>query len=194
VVAEEGQDASWRGIDALAVLVGYYGWFEWRLFEVAGAWAARSEGEAATRVWCAATARRHGELARRWAERLPVRAGVDAGALVRPPSDELAGAFERLGALDEVGVGTAVLVSTVLPRLAEVYRAHLATASPVREAAVAEVLSDAQRIAAGEASSERFVVRNLGDGIGPAARAGDLVTVFERAFDNLRVFPAVRAS
>ncbi len=101
------------------------------------------EGDPGVRFWCAAVARRHGELATRWAERLPVRAGVDAGALVRPPSAEMAEAFERLGALDEVGAGAAVLVSAVLPRLGEIYGAHLATASPVSEGSVAEVLADA---------------------------------------------------
>ena len=192
--AEAGEPEAWRDIDALAALVGSYGWLECRLFEVVGAWAARAEGDAALRVWCATTARRHGELAARWAERLPVRAGVDADALVRPPSADWADAFERLAALADVAAGTAVLVSAVLPRLGELYRAHLETASAVREAAVAEVLADASRIAAGEARSGHFVVRNFGDGIDPAAPAAHLVTVFERFFDNLRVFPAVRAS
>jgi len=193
-VAEDGQHEGWRGIDELAGQVGHYAWLEWRIFGLACAWAARPDGDAPVRVWCAAVARRHGELATRWAERLPVRAGVDAAALVRPPSDELAEAFEQLAAQDDGGVGTAALVATVLPRLGEIYRADLATASPVREASVAEILADAHRIAVGEARSGHFVVRNLGDGIDPAPGAGDLVTVFERVFDNLRVFPAVRAS
>ena len=133
-------EGSWRGIDALAALVGHYGWLEWRIFGLAGAWAARPDEEAGLRVWSAATARRHGDLATRWAERLPVRAGVDADALVCPPSAELADALERLGGLEDAEAGTLVLVSTVLPWLGEVYGAHLGTASPVREAPVAEVL------------------------------------------------------
>jgi hypothetical protein len=193
-VGAEGQDGGWRGIDVLATLVGHYAWLEWRLFAITGAWAARGDGDAAVRVWCAAASRRHGQLATRWAECLPVRAGVDAGALVRPPSEELADALERLGALEDGVVATTTLVLGVLPRLADLYGSHLATASPVSEAAVAEVLSDAGRIAVGETRSGRFVVRNLGDGIDPAAAPNDLVTVFERVFDNLRVFPAVRAS
>jgi hypothetical protein len=189
----DGQDEGWRGIDALAALVGHYAWLEWRIFALTGAWAARGEGDAAVRVWCAAASRRHGRLATRWAERLPVRAGVDAGALVRPPSEEVADALEQLG-LEDVDAGTAVLVHGLLPRLADLYRSHLATASAVSEAAVADVLSDACRLAVGETRSGRFVVRNLGDGIDPAPAPDDLVTVFERVFDNLRVFPAVRAS
>jgi hypothetical protein len=192
-VGEDGA-AGWRDIDALAALVGHYGWLEWRLFELTGAWAARPEGDAEVRVWNAAAARRHGELATRWAERLPVRAGVDGGALVRPPSAELATALERLGALDDAGAATAVLVSTVLPRAGGLYRAHLEAASPVSEAPVAEVLVDAHRIATGETRSGRAVVRNVGDGGEGAAQVAELVTVFERVFDNARVFPAVRAS
>jgi hypothetical protein len=193
-VVEDGRRGGWRDIDALGALVGHYAWFEWRTFEVTGAWAARREGDATVRVWCAAAARRHGELATRWAGRLPVRAGVDAGALVRPPSEEMAQAFEQLGALADAGLGAAALAFGFLPGLEAVYRSHLASASPVREAAVAEVLVDACRIAAEETRSGRIVVRNLGDGFDPPAGPGDFVTVFERVFDNLRVFPAVRAS
>ena len=98
-VVAEAPDPGLAGIDELAALVGHYCWLEWRIFEVTGAWAGAGHG-GATRgcgVWCAAVARRHGELATRWAERLPVRAGVDAGALVRPAVGRLAEAFERLG-------------------------------------------------------------------------------------------------
>jgi hypothetical protein len=193
VEAEDGS-AGWRGIDALGALVGHYGWLEWRIFELTGAWAARPGGEAELAVWCAAVARRHGDLALRWAGRLPVRAGVDAGALVRAPSAELAVALDRLGALGDAGAGAAVLVSSVLPWLGGVYGAHLRTASPVREAPVAEVLAEAGRNALGEARSGRSLRRNLGDGSEDGTRAGDLVTVFEQVCDNIRVFPAARAS
>ena len=85
--------AGWRGIDELAALVGHYGWLEARLFELTGRWATAPAGDGAApdgradelRVWCAAASRRHGELAAHWAQRLPVRAGVDAGALVVAP-------------------------------------------------------------------------------------------------------------
>ena len=80
---------TWRGIDELAEVVGGYCWAEKRVFEVAGGWAtgAGDPGlEPAVRVWCAGVSRRHGLLAARWAERLPVRAGVDRAALVVPPT------------------------------------------------------------------------------------------------------------
>jgi hypothetical protein len=195
----EDELTGWRGIDALAALVGHYGWLEWRIFELTGDWAARPSGDAELKdaelaVWCAAVARRHGDLATRWAERLPVRAGVDAGALVRAPSPEVATALERLGGLPDAGAALGVLVATVLPWLGAIYGAHLETASPVREAPVAEVLVESRRNALGETWSGRSVVRNLCDGVERAARAADLVTDFEQVFDNLRVFPAVRAS
>ncbi len=191
-MADEG-GGGWRGVDALAALVGHYGWLEWRIFELTGAWAVLPDGDAELRVWAAAAARRHGDLAIRWAERLPLRAGVDAGALVRSPSAAVASAFERLGGLD-AGAGTAVLVSTVLPWLAEVYGAHLATASPVCEAPVAEVLVAARRNAVGEVRSARSIVRNPGDGSERAVQVRELVTVFGQVCDISRVFPAVRAS
>ncbi len=143
-------------------------------------------------VWCAAVARRHGDLATRWAERLPVRAGVDAGALVRAPSSQLAAALDRLGDLDDAGAALGVLVSTVLPWLGEIYGAHLETASPVREAPVAEVLVESRRNVVGETRSGRSVVRNLGVGTERAARAADLAKVFAQVFDKVCVFPAVR--
>jgi hypothetical protein len=193
VVPEDGP-AGWRSIDALAALVGHYGWLEWRLFVLTGEWAARPGGDAEVQVWCAAAARRHGDLATRWAERLPVRAGVEAGALVRAPSPQVASAIDRLSGLADTGVALGVLVATVLPKLGEIYGAHLETASPVREAAVAEVLVESRRNALGETWSGRSVVRNLGDRAARGARAADLVTDFEQAFDNFYVFPAVPAS
>jgi hypothetical protein len=193
VAAEDGS-AGWRGIDALGALVGHYGWLEWRIFELSGAWAARPGTEAEVAVWSAAVARRHGDLALRWAGRLPVRAGVDAGALVRAPSAELADVFERLAVLADAGSGVAVLVSTVLPWLGGLYLAHLETASPVSEAPVAEVLVEAACTARGEARSGRSLRRNLGDETGGGVPGGDLATVFERVCDNIRVFPAARAS
>ncbi len=78
-----GDAVAWRGIDELAGLVGAYCWVEHRLFEVTGAWASVPEAggasidsaDAELRVWCAATAQRHGALAGRWAERFSCSAG-----------------------------------------------------------------------------------------------------------------------
>ena len=93
----------WRGIDELARLVGAYGWVEHRIFQLTGVWAsAPSEGADAApgpelRVWCAAVSRHHGEVAGRWAERLPVRAGIDPAALVVGAGGAAGGSARCLG-------------------------------------------------------------------------------------------------
>src|SRR5580700_1137743 len=142
---------AWRGIDELAGLVGAYCWVENRIFEVSGSWA--TEGgdepdggdpdgglEPALRVWCAGVSRRHGLLAARWAERLPVRAGVDGAALVTAPAGPLAGALGAMAATPEARAGVETLVQSVFPRLRAIYGLHRRTASPVSEGSVLEAL------------------------------------------------------
>ncbi len=194
------EPAGWRGIDELAALVGRYSWLERRLFELTGRWATSPATEGAAphtlgdelRVWCAAASRRHGELAGRWAQRLPVRAGVDAGAFVAAPPGPLAGAFEALEAEGDAGGGLAVLVTNVLPWLAGVYLAHSGAASPVSEAPVAEVLMEARRVVEGEIQSGRTLRQMAGDVA--LVRPRTIVTVFDQAFEETCVFPAVYPS
>ena len=165
-MAEEAgiPERPWRGIDELARLVGAYGWVEHRIFQLAGVWAsAPSEGVAAApgpelRVWCAAVSRHHGEVASRWAERLPVRAGIDPAALVVAPVGPLAGALHALEAEPDQQAAIAALVETVLPRLELTYVAHLASAVPVCEAPVMDTLAEAQRLLRGEIRGGRALV------------------------------------
>ena len=186
----------WRTIEDLAHIVGHYCWIEHRVFEVAGAGAAVPAGDgdgdgAGVRVWCAAVSRRHGDLARAWAERLPVRAGVDAAALVGPPPGGLAGAFATLAALTDPVAAAALLVGPVLGGLGALYAHHLETASAVSEASVAEVLVAARgALAAERASGEQLLqgMRTPGDGP-PGLRAA-----FERSFEEIGILPAVRPS
>ncbi len=188
---------SWRGIDELAGLVGAYCWIENRVFELSGAWATAPGpiGEPgldpALRVWCAGVSRRHGELAVRWAERLPFRAGVDRAALVAPPAGPLAGALEALVAVPDTRVAVAALVETVLPRLRGVYGAHLLASTPVSEGPVLEVLVGAHRDLAGEISRGGSLLRDSAEGW---ARDRALDAEIERAFEQTSVFPAVPAS
>jgi len=194
---------AWRGIDELDRLVGAYCWVEHRIFELTGAWAsAHCDGaaaetesaaglEAERRVWCAAVSGHHGTLAGCWAERLPVRAGVDRAALVTAPDGPLAGALDALGAEPDLGAGVAVLVQTVLPRLEATYLAHLRAATAVSEAPVMEVLAGAQRLLAGEIRGGRPLVEGFGTQPEPGARLGEL---FEQAFEQSSIFPAVRPS
>ena len=184
----------WRTIDDLAHAVGHYCWIEHRVFEVAGAWAglpAEGGADAEVRVWCAAVSRRHGALARAWAERLPVRAGVDPAALVVSPPGRLAEAFEDLEAVSDPLAGAAVLAGPVLSRLDELYARLLETTSPVTEAPVAEVLVAARHALAGERASAAAWPRGMQAWGGASAFPGD---AFEQAFEEMGIFPAVRPS
>jgi len=200
-VADAIGAAGWRGIDELAALVGAYCWTEQHIFAVSGLWAARSgevEGDGAAnaagsevRVWCAAASRRHGELATLWADRLPVRAGVDACALVTAPPGPLADAFAELVAEPLTLAGAAALVEGLLPALDAVYGTHLESASPVSEAPVLEVLTGARRAVAAEIRGGRALIDALPEGL---TQRGHLGQKFERAFAETGVFPAVRPS
>ncbi len=187
---------SWRGIDELAGLVGAYCWVESRIFELCGTWASGTDDVAtafldpALRVWCAGVSVRHGALASRWAERLPVRAGVDRGALVTAPPGPLAGALDTLAARP-APVGVAALIGAVLPGLLGVYGAHLRTASPVAEAPVLEVLAGAQRVLGGEIASGRVLLEGSPEGL---KREGALDRGLKQAFEATRIFPAGSAS
>ena len=189
--------APWRSIDDLAALVGAYCWLEHRLFELTGRWATEPADRGGTeaipaegRVWCAASSRRHGALAGRWAEHLPVRAGVDVTALVMAPEGPLAPALEELETNWAIG-GFCLLVQSVLPWLDGVYAAHLDQASPVSEAPVVEVLVEARRAAAVETRGGQSLLRRL-----PAAGqpSRHIRATFERALTGQGVFPAVRPS
>jgi hypothetical protein len=187
---------AWRGIDELAGLIGAYCWVENRIFEIGGAWATASDDgraglDPALRVWCAATSRRHGLLALRWAERLPVRAGIDRTTLVAAPDGPLARGLDTLAVVTDPRDGVAAMVATVLPRLREVYGAHRQTASPVSEAPVLEVLAGAHRDLAAEISGGRTLLEGSARGL---TRDAALCSQVERAFDETRIFPAVPAS
>jgi hypothetical protein len=185
----------WRTIDELAALVGAYCWLEHRIFEVTGAWATAPgpvDAEVAElRVWSASTSRRHGALAGRWAERLPVRAGVESAALVTAPDgpEGLAEAFEELAATKELEVGVAGLVETVLPWVGGVYGSLLAVATPVSEASVMEVLVEARREGSAEIERGRSLLGRLPDVGKPSGHVGEQ---FKRALATKGVSPAVR--
>ncbi len=188
---------AWRGIDELAGLIGAYCWVENRIFEISGAWATGASGNPgdglppALRVWCAGLSRRHGLLAARWAERLPVRAGVDRAALVCAPPGPLAEALLAVAAASDARVGVGAMVEAVLPCLHAVYEAHGQTAAPVSEGSVLEVLAGAHRDLAAEISGGRALLKGSAHGLTRDPALGPQV---ERAFAGTHVFPAVHAS
>ncbi len=190
----------WRGIDELAGLVGAYCWLEHRIFTVSGSWATGpSDAEPALRVWCAAVSRRHGALAQRWAERLPLRAGVDRASLVKAPSGPLDGLLGALADEPAARAGITALVTTLLPRLVDTYTTHLREASPVSEAPVMEVLAEAGRAVTAEIrDGAHLLAPRPGDvpleGSDASARLSLVVAALEQAFVAAGVFPAGHAS
>jgi hypothetical protein len=183
----------WRGIDELAELIGAYCWVENWIFEVTGAWATGpGDGLApALRVWCAGVSRRHGLLTEHWAERLPVRAGVDRDALVAAPVGPLAGALGALAATPDVVVGVATVVQALLPCLQTIYTVHGRTAPPVSQGSVLEVLAAAQQGLAAEISGGWALLPGSAEGLTRDAALGSRL---ERAFAGTSVFPAVPPS
>jgi hypothetical protein len=192
-VPEPATGGGWRTIDELAALVGAYCWLEHRIFEVTGAWATVSGpgdvDDAELRVWAAATSRRHGVLAGRWAERLPVRAGVESAALVAAPAEPkgLAEAFEELGATKELAAGVSALTVTVLPWVGGVYGSHLLVATPVNEGSVMDVLVEARREGAAEIRGGRTLLGRPAEAGKPSRHLGGVI---KRAFAPTDVFPA----
>ena len=199
--------AGHRSIEQLAALVGRYCWVEHRLFEVTGAAATAAAvvtgdpGEAECRVWFAAASRRHGALAARWTEHLPVRAGLDRDALVAAPTGLLPGMLDELSATAErdPSRGLAGLVEGVLPGLAGIYGAHLEAASPVSESPIIERLVEARRAVLGEIRGGLDLLQGLpvadkGSGKRAPTQGRKGPRIVERAFDGFGVFPAVPPS
>jgi hypothetical protein len=198
-----GTDATvvFRTIDALAERCGNYCWLEHRLFELTGRAASTTNGpagdaiDAEIRVFFSEMAARHAFLAAQWRDRLPVRAGVDAVALVAPPSGDVAAALELVaGAADAVLVLSG-LVEHLLPRLLLAYEEEAAQASVVSEGPVRAVLDVANLLLGQEVpAGQDLLRRGLTAGPGPqkVAQFGGLV---QRALgEAIRIFPGARPS
>jgi hypothetical protein len=134
---------AWTSFDAWADRLGAYAWFDQRLFELLGGWAARApevevclllERQARRRAW-------HAEL---WNDLLPTVADRPAEDRVRPPSAEVAALLDALTPDETSPRASACLLvavdRVVGPALADVQRAHLAAASPVAEAPTSRAL------------------------------------------------------
>jgi hypothetical protein len=194
-----------RSIGELAELCGHYCWVERRLFEVTGSRASRPLGEpgvggsgagdAEVRVVLSQMSARHGFFAAQWRDRLPVRAGVEAEALVVPPP----GPFGQALDLIESGPGLAHvlggLVTEILPRLVEHYDRHLAQASPVSEAPVRAVLEWAAVSTGREIRVAGLLLHRLVPGGEGARSVGDFGALVQRLFGGpTDSFPGARAS
>jgi len=140
--AADGSGApTFRSIGELAELCGHYCWVERRVFELTGSRASRPEaGEAEVRVVLSEMSARHGQFAAQWHDRLPVRAGVDAEALIVPPPGPVGEALDLIAAAPRLVLVLGGLATQFLPWLRDAYGRDLAQASPVSEAPVRALL------------------------------------------------------
>jgi hypothetical protein len=204
--------ATFRSIGELAELCGHYCWVERRVFELTGSRASRPEagdpeagdagdpeageaGDAEVRVVLSEMSARHGLLAAQWHDRLPVRAGVDAEALIVPPPGPVQEALELIASAPRLALVLSGLATQFLPRLREAYGRHLAQASPVSEAPVRAVLECAVLSLGGEIRLAGALVQRLEPG-GEGARSVDgFDGLVQRLFGNAEdSFPGARAS
>jgi hypothetical protein len=166
-----------RTIGRLADLVGGYCWVEGRLFQLCGEWASQAEPAAdpEVSVFLAALSRHHGDLAARWSDRLPVRAGVNPAALVVAPPGPEAVNLSRLDQAASPLARLAGLVEVVLPDLLHAYGAFLESASAVSEAPVMAVLGPARLTGSWEVGRGHSLLARLTADTGVTGAAAELL-------------------
>jgi hypothetical protein len=195
--APHAGDPPFRSIGELAELCGHYCWVERRLFELSGSRASGpvpgepEPGDPEVRVVLSEMSARHGFLAAQWRDRLPVRAGVDADALVVPPAGPAREALDLIESEPHLLLVLGGLAGQFLPRLMDSYARHLAQASPVSEGPVRAVLECAALSTGREIVRARLVV----PGGGRAESAVDSSPLVQRLLGpGSGIFPAARAS
>lgn len=123
-----------------AALAGRHAWWEQRLFELTGRWAAGSAIAEVT-VALGVQARVHATRAEQWYRRLPVLAGWDPDVLTAAPHPAQPAAVERMGQEVTSSLDQLVAIHRVLlPARLAAYRAHLECTSPVCDAPTVRVL------------------------------------------------------
>jgi hypothetical protein len=197
---------AFRTIDELAVRSGHYCWLEHQLFVCTGRWASAAwpdepptrgpaAVEAEIRVHLSAMSSWHGFLAGQWRDRLPVRAGVDAAALVVAPSGPVAEAFDLLGAAPGLLAALGGLVDPVLPALGLAYEREATLLTPVSERPVMSLLDLARPGAAREMEAAGELWERAAPGGLEAQQVTDARRGLQRLFEgNGGVFPAASAS
>ncbi len=187
---------SFRTNEELAARCGNYCWLESRLFELTGNWASvPAPGDSEFRVFLSEMSGWHAFLAAQWADRLPVRAGVDPATLVVPPSGRAVEALDLVGAEPDLRTRLDGLVEQLLPSLLGTYGAHLADASPVAEAPVRALLELARTGTQREMERGRALVRRASGPNGEEQAMTALAARLEPLLEGLTgVFPAAWAS
>ncbi|MBO0728620.1 MAG: hypothetical protein J2P57_05135 [Acidimicrobiaceae bacterium] len=118
---------------------GEHCWVERRLFEILGGWVA-TVVDVDAKLMLDRHSQHHAWRAGQWWDRLPVLAGVDRDALVRPPSPGWPAALDDLASLTSPVARLAGAYRCALPRLASAYREHRQGASPIADGAVIRTL------------------------------------------------------
>ena len=193
--------SGFRTIGELAELCGHYCWVERQVFELTGSRASRPEtgdpdaGEAEVRVVLSEMSARHGLFAAQWHDRLPVRAGVDAEALIVPPPGPVEEALDLIASAPRLALVLGGLATQFLPRLREAYGRHLAQASVVSEAPVRAVLEWAVLSLGGEIRLAGALVQRLEPAGEGARTVEDFGGVVQRLLGSAEdTFPGARAS
>jgi hypothetical protein len=196
-----GRATTFRSIGELAQLCGHYCWVERRIFEVTGSRASLpgtgdpETGDPEIRVVLSQMSARHGFLAAQWRERLPVRAGVDAEALIVPPPGPAGEALDLIESEPRLALVLEGLATQFLPWLLDRYDRHLVQASPVSEAPVRAVLEWAALSTGGEIRVAGLLLQRLapaGEGARLEGNSGNLLQrLLKGAVDT---FPGARAS
>jgi hypothetical protein len=170
-------------LDMTAALVGEYRWIETTLYATLGAWVSDLP-LAGVQVLLDAQSMRHAWHAELFADRLPVRSGVDPDELTGP-SPATAALFAALDGIEvpEIGPGSswppadreavprpgalprlAGLYRVVLPRLVTTYTRHLRVTAPVADGPLRRALrlvlrDEVEDWLAGERLVQRLVQR-----------------------------------
>jgi hypothetical protein len=193
--------ATFRSIDELAALCGHYCWVERRVFELTGSRASRPEtgdpetGDAELRVVLSEMSARHGLFAAQWHDRLPVRAGVDARALIVPPPGPVGETLDLIASAPRLALVLGGLATQFLPRLRDAYGRHLAQASPVSEAPVRAVLEWAALSLGHETRLAGPLLQRLAPGGERARSVEDFGGLVQRLLGKgANTFPGARAS
>jgi hypothetical protein len=203
---------AFRSIGELAELCGHYCWLERRLFEVTGSRASgpatdaaavggaavgdpAAAGVAEIRVLLSQMSARHGFFAAQWQDRLPVRAGVDAEALVTSPPGSAAEVLDLLESAPRLAEVLDGLALHFLPHLLDSYERDRAQASPVSEAPVRAVLEWAAVSLGAEIRDARLVLERRERAASGEVSGGDLGARVQRLLGGPdHTFPGARAS
>jgi hypothetical protein len=198
--------ATLRSIGELAALCGHYCWVERRIFELTGSRASRpAAGGAETggpghddpevRVVLSEMSARHAQLTAQWHDRLPVRAGVEAGALIVPPPGPVSEVLDLNESAPHLAPVLGGLATQFLPWLRDAYGRQLAGASPVSEAPVRAVLDAGVRVLEDEIRLGGLLVQRLAPGGEGAELVGSFGGLIQRLLGSSgHTFPGARAS